>query len=310
MADRKNLELRVGGAGILAILILVLGSMWGKDITLARRYRQVSFLFENSGGLRPGDPATVNGVKKGRVELVTLRGKEVVVTASLDNDVQLFADATARISMLDFMGGHKLEILPGKSSTEIALNQLTEPIQGMTVVGMGEMLAEAVNMKTKVDTVLTSLQETARSLSKFTGDERMQRNIRQGITNLSDASESLRRLLDQNERQLTESAEALHAASTTVNKLIQNRAAGLDSTLQTIGMIVARLDTFSRSLQTISEKFDRREGTLAQLIYNDETYDKLQQTMNAVDSLAIDLRRNLGKYLSEKDIKLINLIDF
>jgi hypothetical protein len=54
----------------------------------------------------------------------------------------------------------------------------------------------------------------------------------------------------------------------------------------------------------------QRQGNLGKLIYDEETYQRLNSTIAKVDSTVVDLRTHLGRFLRGSNFNLINLLSF
>lgn len=304
-------EFRVGLVGITALLILILGTIWGKDIRLKARAVQVPCLFENSGGLRTGDPVTINGVKRGTVDRITLQGKYVLVMATLDADVELFADARARISMTDLMGGYKLEVLPGHAQQKLDLQSLQQqPLRGEHASGIPELIAEAMSLKMRVDTILVDIQQNVHALREVVEPEHFGLPLKRSVANLESASTNLRAFFENNEARLETSLTNLEVASTRLRSIVEDNDADLSTSLQRLPAIVNKLDSATTALHEVGRQLQKKDGTLAKLVYSDEAYNDLRHAIMQIDSTAMDVRRNLGRFLNGADIKLINLIEF
>ncbi|MFQ5632633.1 MAG: MlaD family protein [bacterium] len=308
--DKKNLELSVGITSIIGIVLLILGSLWGKDIGFTSKHRKLVFSFENSGGLRPGDPVAVNGVKKGRVDEIVLRQNQVLVSVLLDENVALNSDAKAKIAMVDLMGGNKLEISPGTSGNPLAKGTLEDPITGARVVSLGEMFVEAFKLKPKVDTLLISLQGVVDEMALLIAKDKMRNPLHQSLANLSNISDEMRNLLSETKPKLQKTLDHVQQSSKNMDTLFSYNQESFQNSIERFASITAKLDTMTTAMNDIMAVLLAREGTVAKLIYEDEVYNRLQHTVNGVDSLTIELRKNLGKYLKGVDIKLLNLIDF
>ena len=112
MKDQRKTEIRVGITIVVGLLIFIWILGWAKNFSLNPSENYLNIKFNNASGLEIGDDVTVNGVRKGNVEDIKVEGQSVIVKISLDNDVNLKEDAKFGISMLDLMGGKKVEISP------------------------------------------------------------------------------------------------------------------------------------------------------------------------------------------------------
>lgn len=89
---KKNVfstEIKVGLTVVVATFILVYGIIWGKGYRLHINKYQLQLLFDNVGGMVPGDPVTVNGVKEGKVLSIDWQDRDVLVTIELNDRVKL-----------------------------------------------------------------------------------------------------------------------------------------------------------------------------------------------------------------------------
>jgi len=308
--DTRGLELKVGITVIAGIIILVLGSLWGKEVRFGGRYHKVKCIFENSAGLRAGEPVTIAGVKKGRVDKVQLQGGRVIVVALIDKDVALFSDASSQIAMYDLMGGQKLEISPGHSGIPLDLETTTPTIKGERAVSIDLLIAEIQHTKNRVDSMLVSAQHSVQALNALLEDKAFRQPLQRSIGHLASASETLDAMLQQNRAAFEISIGNLKQTSEQVAGLMQRHGPALDSALAKLPPILTRLDSLSQSLDHMRRQIDHGEGTFSKLVYSDELYDVVQHAALQLDSLSVDLKKNLGRYLQGSDIKLINLIDF
>lgn len=306
----RGLELKVGITVIVGILILVLGSLWGKDVRFGGRYHKIKCVFENSAGLRAGEPVTIAGVKKGRVDRVQLQGDRVIVTALLDKDVTLFSDASSQIAMYDLMGGQKLEIIPGKSGIPLDLANTIPMLKGERAVSIDLLIADVQRTKSQIDSLLASTQSSVNALNALLDEQNFRIPLQRSIGQLASASEALNAIVQQNRAAFKTSMDNLKYTSEQVAGLMNRHVPAMDSALVKLPMIMTRLDSLSRSLDSIRQQIDRGEGTFGKLVYSDELYDVVHHAALQLDSLSVDLKKNLGRYLQGSDIKLINLIDF
>ena len=121
MKNQRRTEIRVGITVLAGIIVFLWILGWAKNFSLTPTDNTVKVQFTNTAGLEIGDPVTVNGVRKGFVEDIAIKGEKVVVTMKVSNDVALKEDADFAVSMLDLMGGKKVEVNPGSSNTPFRL---------------------------------------------------------------------------------------------------------------------------------------------------------------------------------------------
>ena len=292
MRDR-SVELRVGIAVVLAVIILVWGIIWIKEYRFRQERYSLSVLFPNVGALDVGDPVAVLGVKKGEVEEIKLYQGDVLVRLSLSKDVELKEDAEFKVMNIGLMGERFIAIQPGHSENSLDLSQFPRGFYDTgipEVMGMmGQMIAEIRTLTGYLKGALGTewsekkIKETIRNASQLSSDlasllKEKKPKIEKSIDDLSYASSSLKEMMDQNRPKLETSLNNLNNAS---NQFIK---------------ITSALEDLSVSLKNLSEKIEKGEGTLGQLINDRTLYQDLKKTTRSIDELIEDLKKNPKKY--------------
>ena len=129
--------------GVFAVVMVVL---FGFLVVVFGEYRTgstttYSAVFDNSSGLRTGDPVRIAGVRIGTVDGVALRGDHLVtVTFDANRDLALTTGTTAAVRYLNLVGDRYLALVEGPGSSqrlpagaEIPVEQ-TEPALDLDVL--------------------------------------------------------------------------------------------------------------------------------------------------------------------------------
>lgn len=284
MNRTASTEFKVGLTIIIATLVLIFGIIWGKGFQLKTNKYQLSILFDNVGGLLPGDPVTVNGVKEGKVLEIGWQGRKVLCSVEISDDVQLYDDATFTIISAELLAGMKIEIYPGMSRRRINLSQ--QPFSGAyggRIVDVGLIMGDLANdiraLSYRVDTTVIKINE-------LISDGSIQKNISSSLENLNKASASFVELPGS----MNETLAHLNNTILLLNKVVKNNEQQLHSTLNNVNMISAQLDTVSGSLNVIMDRVARREGTLGKLVSDTTLYHDMSRTLLRVDSLAKQIK--------------------
>ena len=307
---RKNVEFIVGLTIIAGLAILLFGILWGKNYRLASDQLRVAFLFQNTGGLRVNDPVTVSGVRKGQVAGIRLENGLVRVDLKLDRDVQLYADVKAYITAVEMMGGKKVEIVPGVSGQLLDLPNLREPLRGAQTAGFSEMFLEMGNLAVRSNQLMQRLDSTLTLASAFLDETTVRRPLIATLNDLQATTAALRQFALNNQMAMQQTMNNAEATSTQLRGLIERRGPQIDSTFAALDRTIRRLDSFTITLNEISARLQNRQGNLGKLIYDDETYRRLNTALATVDSTVIELRTGLGKFLHGSNFNLINLLSF
>ena len=161
MTKEKRTDVSVGLTVLIGIAILFFGIAWAKNWGFRGHEQTLRAVFPTAGGLEPGDPVMVNGIKRGTVRGIELRQSDVIVTMMLSEQADLKRDARASIAMLELMGGKKVELIPGASSEPLPPNALISGNYSGDISSLVAMLTSvSVTMESiagKTDTLFTSL---------------------------------------------------------------------------------------------------------------------------------------------------------
>ena len=278
-------EFKVGVTVIIATFILVYGIILGKGFRLKTNKYKIQIEFTNVGGLVPGDPVTVNGVKEGKVLRIDWKGRRIICTAELNDEVKLYEDATFTIISAELLAGMKIEIFPGKSNKEI--NMAKQPFHGkyggrIVDVGMTmDRLAKDISALTfRLDSTTSMMNSILRK-----GD--VERNINSILGNLNQASQQFKIVPDS----LNQTLGNLNQSVRQINALIAENRKPLSRSLKDMQHLTKQADSISVSLNTIMQNIAKKQGTLGKLVYDSTLYRNLNKTLHSVDSLAKRLRK-------------------
>ena len=212
MKDQRKTEIRVGITVIVGLIIFIWILGWAKNFSLTSNQKNLLVKFNSVSGLEIGDNVSVNGVRKGFVEDFNLQGDKVIVKLSLDNDVKLQKDATFSISMLDLMGGKKVNINPGTSPQPLDYNEVQT---GTFYADIPEVMSMLGTVEGDIPSIVKDIKITLSSLNNYLTDNNLNTNIKTSLSNLSRASQKLNILLDENR-------EGINKLTQNTVKLTQN----------------------------------------------------------------------------------------
>ncbi|EDY80767.1 mce related protein [Verrucomicrobiia bacterium DG1235] len=114
--NSKKIDFSVGLFVLIGLLAIVyMAVQIGGSRFLGSDSRSVTAIFTNIGGLSSGSNITIAGVKIGTVGPITLNPEtlKAEVELRIDNDIELFDDATASIKTNGLIGDKYIAIYPG-----------------------------------------------------------------------------------------------------------------------------------------------------------------------------------------------------
>ena len=190
--------LRAGLFVIVALTILVIGSLWVAGFDPVGTERQTyEVLMTSSGGVRRSDPVRVAGMEVGRVQNVDLRpGLEwpVRFRIGLDAEILVTDQASARLTSDGLLGSLYLEIDPGPAGAP-PLPPDT-PIVGVELVNTADAMGGIGELSNRAGVALDEVTVLLQSLSARTGPLLERFELLMSDQNLASISESLSAMRD------------------------------------------------------------------------------------------------------------------
>jgi phospholipid/cholesterol/gamma-HCH transport system substrate-binding protein len=291
------MEIQVGLTVLAALAILLWGVTWLKQFSLNRNQRVWLVHFEQTGGLASSDEVQVNGIRKGAVRDVGLVSGGVLVHLALDSEIQLTHDSKVSIRNVGLMGEKVIAVdllSTGAPYTE------RDTIRGVYEKGVPEVMAALGPAMGAILQLTTELQDIAEALNR-NGD------LGGTMKNLQIASKDLQQTVAENRKALRTTVENFQATSKTARSLTTDREGDLRKALdhfasaaEKLDHLSSRLDSLRASLQTLSGRVERGQGTLGKLVQDDRAYEETRAAVTELRALIADIKANPKKYLTVK----------
>jgi phospholipid/cholesterol/gamma-HCH transport system substrate-binding protein len=293
----RTREIQVGATVLVALGVTLWGVTWLKQLSLARRVRVWHVTFPQTGGLSTSDEVQVNGLRKGNVQSVALVRDHVSVDLALASDIALTTDCRVAVRNVGMMGEKVIAVDLHASGAPYAA---TDTIPGIYEKGIPEVMAGVGGTIDAISELATQLKALADALDK-------NGNLTQTLTNLHDTSEELKAAVVENRAQLRLTIANFNASSRTVKSLTTDREAELRKALDSfersaagLERLTLRLDSLRATLQSVSGKVDRGDGSLGKLVNDPRLYDEARQTVTELKALIADIKTNPKKYVQVK----------
>ena len=267
----RKTEIQVGLTVLVAVGILLWGVTWLKELQLNRGVRIWHVRFTQTGGLGASDEVQVNGMRKGSVQSIQLRGDHVAVDLALTNEILLTDDCRVAIRNVGLMG-EKVIAVDLKTSGRAYTDKDTIP--GVFELGMGEVMASVGGSIDALNQLTTRLQGAADMLGP-------KGEFGQTLRNFRDTSKELAAEVKENRAALKATLDNISASSRTVKSLTTDREQQLRA-----------------AVQSVAGKVDRGDGTLGKLVNDDKLYTDVNSSVQTLKALIEDIKKNPKKYLT------------
>lgn len=297
MRGRLN-EVQVGLVTIIAIVVLVWGMLWLKNIDLRKGSNTYQADFARVEGLRVGDKVQVRGIRMGEVTGMQILPQAVRVQLQLEDTAKLCQDATVTLGEKGIVGEVVIEIDPGTGSPvqegHIFQGRAAGSIAAVTDAA-GAALAEMRVLTGQVTALLEEIREEG-----------------QVVETLAQANVTLTkvdRMVEQNHEDVTVILDDLRASTSALRKLMDSgrldaALTGAADAATAADSLLAGLGATTTRMNSLLAKLDEGGGSAALLLNDPALYTRTDSTLTSVQRLLDDLRRNPKKYFK------LNIIDF
>jgi phospholipid/cholesterol/gamma-HCH transport system substrate-binding protein len=302
MRDQRKTEIKVGITVVTALLIFLWILGWAKNLTIASGQKSVMVSFTNVAGLEIGDDVTVSGVRKGFVENFRINKSGVTVKLSIDADTDLKEDAVFALTMLDMMGGKKIDITPGNSESNLDYSTIHPGIFHADIPAVMSMVG---NMKDDLVITLGEIKTTLTSLNKMLTDERMNENLRSSLNNLSELSFKLNKMIEANSTEVTSLIKNTNELTLTAKEFIDENKTSLSESVSGLKSVLNNSNMLLDNLNKFADETKEQKNNLGLLLYDRNLVDSLRITIQQVN----DVTKILIEQLKGKGINVDAKID-
>ncbi|HXX61659.1 MAG TPA: MlaD family protein [Candidatus Sulfotelmatobacter sp.] len=326
-------EALVGASVLMAILLVVAGTIWlsqarfgGNDFTRDVRVRSI-------GGLLPGDPVLLRGVRIGRVDQIALsRSDWVTVSLRLNGSTVLPKNPVALFASTTLFGDWGVQVisrdnLPDDPEIRKAIAEAT-PARGNVMPGaalpdVGQLTAQAGRIAGDIAVISERVSSAFDSSSSvrlknaFADLARLSsvlRTIAQGqestLTRIGGSLDTGTTLLAATARSIARTASRVDSA--TSRDQLQRILGHTDTVTANLSDVASNLRTLARSAAGQQQAFERivartdsmlqriqaGEGTLGRLSRDTTLYSEALGTVRTLRELLADIQRNPRRYFS------------
>lgn len=294
MKNERKTEIRVGITVVIGIIILLWIFGWAKNFTLHSTDRELQIRFNNVAGLEVGDNVTVNGVRKGFVKNMKVESSSVLVTVSLDGDVDLRSDAMFTLNMLDLMGGKRVEVFPGASDEKLDPGKIHN---GEFLSDIPSVMAAFGPVQDDLTYMLKDIRITLTSMNKYLTDERMESDIKTSLRNLTEVSRKLNVMMDENREGIKTLTQNTVELTDEAKVFIQKNKDDLNESITKIKEVLNNTDDLLAKMNKLADDTIEKENTLGKLLYDEKIMTDIRSAidqLNKLTTLLVDQLQGKG----------------
>lgn len=296
MKNKKKAEIKVGITVIFGIIVLVLVFAWAKNFDPAADRITLFIRFDSVAGLSEGDNVTVNGVKKGTVDEIKVDGNYVLVKTSLESDVELNEDAEFAVMMLDLMGGKKIEVSPGSSAQSLNYDEIAN---GNFAGDISTAMAVLSSVDKDLVQVIREVKITLTNMNNILSDEQFGSDVKKSVSNLSEVSENLNRIINNNEESLNELISSGSKFASLSANFIEENKDNLSSTISELETTIANANEILGKINSFSDEIKNEENNIGKILYD----EKMIEDLKILSERIIKLTETIQEQINGKGLK-------
>jgi len=300
---KMNVDLVVGASILCALFILVAGMVWLKEASLADKMVNYLVVFPEVGTLQLGDPVYINGVKKGTVSTIELRGTEVGTILNIDKKIRMTDSVRVSVVNVGLLGERGIGVTLSAHGNTIPFiapgSKDTVIIRGRFDTGISEAMGMLGTVLSEVETLVVNV---AGILDATIGDTAFINRFHSIVGRLDTVCIVANRLLIRNEPVLNAAMSDLKKVSAELKTLIERNGPGIDSIvvggdqLMTKGMaLVTQAESLVVDVQGVLHNIESGQGSLGKLYKDEAFYKELKDVVGSVDTLVSEVRQDALK---------------
>jgi phospholipid/cholesterol/gamma-HCH transport system substrate-binding protein len=288
----------VGIIAIFAALFIL------TDAAFFRGRYIVSTVVTDAGGIRRGDPVQMRGVNIGRVQRFKIAKDNVEIRLELEGEYNVPKDSHVELKSGGLLGGTIADVVPG-DSTDFLHNG--DHIDGRMVPGLfdaaNRVAGQVEKVMGQVEKLMTDV--TVKNIAATADNAQVaSRDMRRLIADVSTTVAEQRKTLATLEASLQRSATGFEKVAT--GPELDRAMKRLDTLGERMDTVTASLQRSSQSVETVTSRAAKGDGSLGKLMTDDELYRHLNDTVNNMNQATLSLNR-LVEDLQKNPKKYINL---
>lgn len=288
--NRRFNEMQVGIFTIVALVVLVVGMMWFKNMSLTSGQVLYQADFPEVAGLREGDKVQVRGIRSGEVTELTMLQAAVRVSFMLKEGIDLRQDAEITLGEKGIVGEVVIEIDPGVGAA-VPEGHIFEGRTAGTIASMTDAAGDA----------LVEMRELTHKVTELVDEVREQGKVTETLVQANMTLDKVDTMVEENHRSVRVILENLRVTTDSLRELaasgqIEQTLADASSAAASADSMMTTMEESGRRLNSILAKIDEGEGSAALLLNDPSLYMTADSTMTSLKRLLDEMRRNPKKY--------------
>ena len=288
-------EIKTGVLVLTGIILFIIGFSYLKSNDVFIKDRVFYAVYEDVEGVSKGTPVTISGFNVGSVQDIKFfnNSSKLLLKFRVENDFNFSNQSTAQIYETGLIGGKALAVIP-KYGNEIAKSGDT--LNSSIAPGLTELVNDKLSpLQEKIESMVVSADSVLISLNSVLNTQAKDQ-IQSTITNFSSTVTDLKNSAGTLDEMISMNKNKINNIITNVNKS-SNELSDLSNSFSDLTVIIENLSESSNSIENIVNEISSGNGSLGNLIYDDNLIKSLNAASSNINLLIEDLRLNPKRYV-------------
>ena len=271
--------------GVLASVVFVLLGVVSMKVStgpgLFSSGNRYWFILEDADGLIPNSNVKMAGISVGIIEAIDLYGGQAKVRLHLVKNVPLTKASYIELRADGILGNKHVEIVAGDLSAP--------PLPGGSQILEAKDRGSLESLLNDIGRFSKSLDNVAQTLNNALTKGDRSTPLGRMMLNLEDTLAEIKLMTKENRGAVGDIVQNLQEITQEVNDLINDKTEkGLAANWEKFSGSLTRLHASVGHIESITGKVSRGEGTVGRLLNDEDTVEKLNQTLEKISSFVGD----------------------
>ncbi|MBI2271374.1 MAG: MCE family protein [Bacteroidetes bacterium] len=306
-------EVKTGIVVVVGLSLFIYGFNFLKGSNLFKNQKTIYAVYTNVDGLLESNNVQLSGLKVGLVKSIKLmpndRQGRILVTMSVEDNVNIPSDSRARIVSSDLLGTKSIRFELGTSSSlvksgDTLVSEREDDLRAAVDKRIAPLQKKAEGLIASIDSVMIVVQEVLNKDARHNLTKSFE-SIKRAIATFEKTALRLDTLVYSQQHKLSvifSKMESITSNLANNNDKITKVLANFESISDSLAKskIKTTINNANEALSDVSKilaKINRGEGSMGLLVNNDSLYKKLDKSANELDLLMLDLRTNPKRYV-------------
>lgn len=292
---KLSYEIKTGVLVLTGIILFIIGFSYLKSNDVFIKDRVFYAIYEDVEGVSKGTPVTISGFNVGSVQDIKFfnNSSKLLLKFRVENDFSFSNQSIAQIYETGLIGGKALAVIP-KYGNEIAKSGDT--LNSSIAPGLTELVNDKLSpLQEKIESMVVSADSVLISLNSVLNTQAKDQ-IQSTITNFSSTVADLKNSAGTLDEMISMNKNKINNIISNVNKS-SNELSDLSNSFSDLTVIIENLSESSNSIENIVNEISSGNGSLGNLIYDDNLIKSLNAASSNINLLIEDLRLNPKRYV-------------